>query len=46
MLLGVPNGSAEKVEYFSFFKGEMVVVNIKLSSHLDSLVLKGWVYAV
>jgi len=46
VFLGVPNGLTKEVEHFSFFRGKIVIVNIKLSLHLDSLVLKGWVYTV
>jgi len=41
VLLGVPNGLTKKVECFSFFRGKIVIVNIKLFLYLDSLVLKG-----
>ena len=44
--LGVPNSSTKKVEYISFFKGEIVVVNTELSLYLDPLILKGRVYPI
>jgi len=44
--LGVPNSLTEEVEYFSFFRGEVVIVNIKLSLYLDPLILKGRIYPV
>jgi len=44
--LGVPNSLTKEVEHFSFFRGEIVIVNIKLSLHLNSPVLKGRVYTI
>jgi len=44
--LGVPSGSTKKVEHFSFFKKEIVIVNIELSSYLNPLILKGRVYPI
>jgi hypothetical protein len=46
VLLGVPCGSTKEVEYFGFFKKEIVVVNTELSSYLNPLILKGRVYPV
>jgi len=44
--LGVPSGLTKKVEYFSFFKKEIVIVNAELSLYLNPLILKGRVYSV
>jgi len=44
--LGVPHGSAKEVEYFSFFGGEIVIINWEFSLYLDSLVLKDRVYPI
>jgi hypothetical protein len=44
--LSVPRGSAKEVEYFSFFRKEMVIVNAELSSYLNPLILKGRVYPI
>jgi len=46
VLLGVPNGLTKKVEYFSFFRKEIVIVNVELSSYLNPLILKGKVYSI
>jgi len=44
--LGVPSGLTKEVEYFSFFRKEIVIVNTELSSYLNSLILKDRVYPV
>jgi len=44
--LGVPSGLAKEVEYFSFFRKKMVIVNIELSLYLNPLIFKGRVYPV
>jgi len=44
--LGVPSGSTKEVEYFSFFRKEIVIVNAELSLYLNSLILKGRVYPI
>jgi len=44
--LGVPSSSTKKVEYFSFFRKEIVIVNIELSLYLNSPILKGRVYSI
>ena len=44
--LGVPSGSTKKVEHFSFFVKEIVVVNAELSLYLNPLILKGRVYSI
>ncbi len=44
--LGVPYSSTKKVKHFSFFRKEMVIVNIKLSLYLNPLILKNRVYLV
>jgi hypothetical protein len=44
--LGVPSGSTKEVEYFSFFRKEIVIVNTELPSYLNPLILKGRVYPI
>ena len=44
--LGVPNGSTKEVEYFSFFRKEIVIVNTELSLYLNPLIFKGRVYPI
>jgi len=44
--LGVPSGLTKEVEYFSFFRKEIVVVNIELSLYLNPLIFKGGVYPI
>ena len=44
--LGVPSGSTKEVEYFSFFRKEIVIVNAELSLYLNPLILKGRVYPI
>ena len=44
--LGVFSGLTKKVEHFSFFKKEIVVVNIELSLYLNPQILKGRVYPI
>ena len=44
--LGVPSGLTKEVEYFSFFREEIVIVNTELSSYLNPLILKGGVYPI
>ena len=44
--LGVPHSLAKKIEHFSLFGGEMVIVNLEFSLYLDPLVLKGRVYPI
>jgi hypothetical protein len=44
--LGVPYSSTKEVEYFSFFKKEIVIVNAELSLYLNPPILKGRVYSV
>jgi hypothetical protein len=44
--LGVPCGSTKEVEYFSFFRKEIVIVNAELSLYLNPPILKGRVYPI
>jgi hypothetical protein len=44
--LGVPYSSTKEVEYFSFFRKEIVIVNAELSLYLNPLILKGRVYPI
>ena len=46
MLLGVPYSLAKEVEYFSFFRGEVVIINLEFSLYLDSPVFEGKVYPI
>ena len=46
VLLGVSYGSTKEVEYFSFFRKEIVIVNAELSLYLNPLILKGRVYPI
>jgi len=43
---GVPNSLTKKVKYFSFFRGEIVIVNIELSLYLNTLIYKSRVYFI
>ena len=44
--LGVPYGLTKEVEYFSFFRKEIVIVNTELSLYLNPLILKYRVYPI
>jgi hypothetical protein len=44
--LGVPYSLTKEVEYFSFFRKEMVIVNAELSLYLNPPILKGRVYPI
>ena len=44
--LGVPRSSTKEVEHFSFFRKEIVIVNMELSLYLNPLILKGRVYPI
>jgi len=44
--LGVPYSSTKEVEYFSFFRKEIVIVNAELSLYLNPIILKGRVYPI
>jgi len=44
--LGVPSSLTKEVEHFSFFRKEIVIVNIELSLYLNPPILKGRVYPV
>jgi len=44
--LGVPSGLTKEVEYFSFFRKEIVIVNTELSLYLNPLIFKGRVYPI
>ena len=44
--LGVPSGLTKEVEYFSFFRKKIVIVNAELSLYLNPLILKGRVYPI
>ena len=46
VLLGIPYSLTKDIEHFSFFKKEMVIVNIELSLYLNPLILKSRVYPV
>jgi len=44
--LGVPSSLTKEVEHFSFFRKEIVIVNMELSLYLNPLILKGRVYPI
>jgi hypothetical protein len=44
--LSVPYSLTKEVEYFYFFRKEMVIVNAELSLYLNPLVFKGRVYPI
>ena len=44
--LGIPYSLTKEIKHFSFFKKEMVIINIKLSLYLNPLILKGKVYFI
>jgi len=44
--LGIPYGLTKEVEHFGFFRKEIVMVNIELSSYLNPPILKGRVYPI
>jgi hypothetical protein len=44
--LGVPSGLTKEVEYFGFFRKEIVIVNAELSLYLNPPIFKGRVYPV
>jgi hypothetical protein len=46
VLLGVSYSSTKEVEYFSFFRKEIVIVNAELSLYLNPPILKGRVYPI
>ena len=46
VLLGVTYSSTKEVEYFGFFRKEIVIVNAELSLYLNPLILKGRVYPI
>ena len=46
VLLDVLSGLTKEVEYFSFFRKEMVIVNTELSLYLNPLIFKGRVYFI
>ena len=46
VLLNIPYSLTKDIEHFSFFKKEIVIVNIKLSLYINSLIFKNRVYPV
>jgi len=44
--LGVPSSLTKKVEYFGFFRKEIVIVNTELFLYLNTLIFKGRVYSI
>jgi len=46
VLLGIPYGLTKEVEYFGFFRKEIVIVNTELSLYLNPPILKGRVYPI
>jgi hypothetical protein len=45
-MLGISYSLTKDIEHLSFFKEEMVIINIELSLYLNPLILKGRVYPV
>ena len=46
ILLGVPYSLTKDIKHFSFFKKEIVVVNIEFSLYLNPPIFKGRVYPI
>ena len=46
MLLDIPYNLTKEIKYFSFFKKEIVTVNIELFLYLNSLIFKNRVYFI
>ena len=46
ILLGIPCSSTKDIEYLSFFKKEIVIINIELFLYLNPPILKSRVYFV
>jgi hypothetical protein len=44
--LGVPYSLTKEVEYFGFFRKEIVIVNVELPLYLNPLILKSRVYPI
>jgi hypothetical protein len=44
--LGISCNSTKDIEYFGFFREEIVIINIEFSLYLNPLILKGRVYPV
>jgi len=44
--LGVPSSLTKEVEYFSFFRKEIAIVNAELFLYLNPLIFKGRVYPI
>jgi len=44
--LGVPSGLTKEVEYFSFFRKEIIIVNAELFLYLNPLIFKSRVYPI
>ena len=44
--LGISYSLTKKVKHLSFFKGEIIMVNIEFSLYLNPPILKGGVYSV
>ena len=44
--LDVPSSLTKEVEYFSFFRKEIVIINVELSLYLNPLIFKGRVYPI
>jgi len=44
--LGIPYSSTKNIEYFSFFREEVIIINVEFPSYLDPLILKSGVYFI
>ena len=45
-MLGTSNSLTKEIENFSFFKGEIVIINAEFSLYLDPLIIKDRVYPI
>jgi len=46
VMLGTPYSLNKEIKYFSFLKGDIVIINIEFSLYLDSLIFKDRVYFI
>jgi len=44
--LGIPYSLTKDVKYLSFFREEMIIVNIEFSFYLNPLIFKNRVYSI
>ena len=46
VLLSIPSSLTKEVKYFSFFRKEIVIINVELSLYLNPLIFKDRVYPI